>query len=84
MLTYSNTDKETFTKYARDSHNRNVFIIYVLNPDELVAFNAVDDKIHKIEIEVRNLNSDERLKTYHFTIPINFQLCGPKDFKIQE
>ncbi len=84
MLTFSNTDKETFTKYARDSHNRNVFIIYVLNPDELVAFNAVNDKVHKIEIEIRNLNREERLKIYHFTIPITFQLCGPKNSKIQD
>ncbi|NVM03441.1 MAG: hypothetical protein HWN67_14015 [Candidatus Helarchaeota archaeon] len=84
MLGYSNTDKETFSKYARDTHNRNVFIIYVLSPDELVAYNAVDDKVHKIESEVRNLNREERLKTYHFTIPINFQLCGPKDSKFQD
>ncbi|MFX0134155.1 MAG: hypothetical protein ACFFDN_10975 [Candidatus Hodarchaeota archaeon] len=84
MLGYSNTDKETFTRYARDTHNRNVFIIYVLNPDELKAYNATNDKVHRIEIEIRNLNKEERLKTYHFTIPINFQVCGPKDSKIQD
>ncbi|MFX1451624.1 MAG: hypothetical protein ACFFCM_12315 [Promethearchaeota archaeon] len=84
MLSYSNTDKETFVKYARDADNRNVFIIYVLNPDELKAYNATNDKVYKIDIEIRNLKREERLKTYHFTIPINFQVCGPKNSKIQD
>ncbi len=82
MLSYSSTDKGTFTRYARDTQNRNVFIIYVVDPDDLRAYTAVEDEVHKIEIEIRNLTQDERLKTFNFTIPINFQVCGPKDSKV--
>ena len=83
MLSYSSTDSQTFSRYASDTQNRNVFIIYVLDPNGLQAYTAVNDKIFKIDHEVRNLSPEERLKSYHFTIPINFQVCGPNNSKIQ-
>ncbi|MHA1376812.1 MAG: hypothetical protein ACTSRG_00340 [Candidatus Helarchaeota archaeon] len=84
MLSYSSTDKRTFTRYARDTQNRNVFIIYVVDPDDLQAYTATEDDIFKIDFEIRNLTKEEQLKTYHFTIPISFQVCGPKNSKIQD
>ncbi|MHA1299634.1 MAG: hypothetical protein ACTSO9_09385 [Candidatus Helarchaeota archaeon] len=83
MLSYSSTDKRTFTRYARDTQNRNVFIIFVLNPDKLQAYTSTENNVFKIDVEIRNLEQEERLKTFHFTIPITFQICGPKNSKIQ-
>lgn len=83
MLSYSSTDKETFIKYAHDTYNRNVFMIYVLNPDNLQAYNATYKKIFKIDHEIRDFILEEELMTYFFTIPINFQVCGPKNSNIQ-
>ncbi|MHA1271530.1 MAG: hypothetical protein ACTSPY_17185 [Candidatus Helarchaeota archaeon] len=74
FLQYSNTDRRDYLLYGRGGL-QNAFIIYIVDPyDGVAGYTATEDKIHKVEVEIRDLELNEKLIKKNISLKINIEM----------
>jgi len=78
FLGYSGTDKRDYLKYGAMS-SQNAFLIYIVEPyDGIAGYTATESKIHKIEVDIRDLDPDEMLIEKNISLQVNFPMVVQK------
>jgi len=68
---FSSIDAETFRQWSRDGIY--IHVIFSREGKDLAAYMVIDDKIRKVDLEIRDL-SNERLRSVVLTLPMEFRI----------
>ncbi|MBD3230724.1 MAG: hypothetical protein GF329_21275 [Candidatus Lokiarchaeota archaeon] len=83
FLSYSRTDRRDYLRYGR-SHSQNAFLIYIVEPyDKIAGYTATEDRIHEIEVDIRDLDYDEELIEKNISIEIEIKMNTQKKDKVK-
>lgn len=83
FLSYSGTDRRDYLRYGR-GNSQNAFLIYIVDPyDGIAGYTATQDDIYKVDVEIRELEDDEKLINKSITLKIDFKIISQKSDKIK-